>query len=51
MSMERASVNDHYGFYQTPAKIIQQQNKDNMSSQDDDLMVSYDTALRDQTET
>lgn len=29
ISMEQASVNDHYGFYQTPAKIITQNKNDN----------------------
>jgi len=36
-NLERGSVNDHYGFYQTPAKVIKQDLNDlTLAGQDDE---------------
>ena len=43
--MEQASVNDHYGFYQTPAKVIKQERSDPTTT--DDNAASFNTALKD----
>ena len=46
-SLERASVNDHYSFYQTPAKVIKENNIDYLQPGfDHENTSSYNTAPR-----